>query len=258
MRAAFAGGVRAGSGLTVLAALLAWLCLLGTSLAQTLTFPLLTGRVVDQSGLLSPADQAALTSQSAALEAKTGAQLVIVTLTSLGGTAIEDYGYQLGRRWGIGQKGKNTGVLLIVAPAEHAVRIEVGYGLEGTLTDAATKIIIETVILPRFKAGDFPGGIKAGASQIVGLLTADAAAMPRPDQAAVPDAQPVFPLIVAGLAAVLLLIYCAVHGGGLCQVLFQILYMFMASGGRGGSDRGDQSFSGGGGSFGGGGSSGKW
>jgi len=140
--------------------ILAWVCLTVGGAAQTLTFPALTGRVVDEAGLLSAADRAALTGSLAELEAKTTDQLVVVTLTSLQGTTLEDYGYQLGRNWRIGQKDKDFGVLLIVAATERKVRIEVGYGLEGTLTDAATKVIIENSILPRFKAGDFPGGIK--------------------------------------------------------------------------------------------------
>ena len=97
-----------------------------------------------------------------------------MTLKSLQGTSIEDYGYQLGRRWQIGQKDKNNGVLLIVAPNERKVRIEVGYGLEGTLTDAVTKLIIENSILPRFKVADFPGGIKRGVEDIIQVLSGDA------------------------------------------------------------------------------------
>ena len=89
-------------------------------------------------------------------------QIVVVTLESLQGLPIEDYGYQLGRHWGIGQKGKDNGALLIVAPEEREVRIEVGYGPEGELTDAQSRTIIETRILPRFRRGDFAAGIKAG------------------------------------------------------------------------------------------------
>jgi uncharacterized protein len=107
------------------------------------------------------------------LEAKTTDQFVVVTLKSLQGTSVEDFGYQLGRHWGIGQKGRNNGVLLIVAPNERKVRIEVGYGLEGKLTDAVTKLIIEGGIIPRFRAGDFPGGIVRGVDDIIQILTGD-------------------------------------------------------------------------------------
>jgi len=244
---------------TGLLAVLTWLCLTWSCLAQSLTFPALTGRVVDEAGLLNEADRAALTASSAALEAKTGDQLVVVTLKSLNGTPIEDYGYQLGRHWAIGQKDKNTGVLLIVAPNEHAVRIEVGYGLEGELTDAATKVIIETVILPRFKANDFSGGIKNGADQIIQILGSGGAAGGQAAVNADQQDQSIMPMVYLALGAVALLIFCAVTGGGLCQFLFQIFYMLLLSGGGGrSSSGGDSSFSGRGGSFGGGGSSGRW
>ena len=242
-----------------------WICLTSLSLAQTLTFPVLTGRVVDEAVLLSGADRAALTESLAGLEAKTTNQLVVVTLKSLRGTSIEDYGYQLGRRWKIGQKDKDSGVLLIVAPNERAVRIEVGYGLEGTLTDAMTKIVIEAAILPRFRAGDFSGGIKRGVEEIVRLLSDDVkgsnAPPARPSASGTGGATgetPTWPLIVLGVAGVGLLIFCAVTtGGGMCQAILQIIFLMLLSGRRG-SSRDGSSFSGGGGSFGGGGSSGKW
>src|SRR5690606_32575561 len=107
------------------------------------TFPELTGRVVDQADVI-PADvEASLEAKLAALEASTTDQFVVVTLASLQGYEIADFGYQLGRHWAIGQKESNNGVLLIIAPAERAVRFEVGYGLEGALTDALTRVIIE-------------------------------------------------------------------------------------------------------------------
>lgn len=247
----------------ILAAIV-WVCLAGAGVAQTLTFPALTGRVVDDAGLLTAAERGTLTNALADLEAKTTDQLVVVTLKSLQGTSIEDYGYQLGRRWQIGQKGKDNGVLLIVAAAEKKVRIEVGYGLEGVLTDAATKGMIENAILPRFKAGDFAGGIKNGAGDIIQALAGDTGA-PRPGTAgntapAHPRSDgsgPVWPGILLGLAGVGLLIFCAVSRGAACQAIFQVALMIMLSG-RGGGSRRQSSFSGGGGSFGGGGSSGSW
>jgi len=134
-------------------------------------FPALTGRVVDKADLLSPAQEAALSEQSAALDKATGHQFVIVTVPDLGGHPIEDYGVYLGRYWGIGRKGVNDGVLLLVAPAERKVRIEVGYGLEKTLSDPRSAEIIAQDILPRFKAGDMPGGIVAGAAAITRTLS---------------------------------------------------------------------------------------
>src|SRR5581483_4410801 len=142
--------------------------------AFALTFPTLTGRVVDEANILDGTTRSSLTQKLADLETKTTTQLVVVTLNSLQGTTIEDFGYQLGRNWGIGQKGVNNGALLIVAPTERKVRIEVGYGLEGTLTDAISKLIIENAILPRFRAGDFPGGISRGVDDLVQVLSGGA------------------------------------------------------------------------------------
>lgn len=247
--------------------LVAWVCLTGGAFAQatpvaTLAFPPLSGRVVDAGNLLSAGDRASLTADLADLEAKTTDQLVVVTLQSLQGTTIEDYGYQLGRQWKIGQKDKDSGVLLIVAAAERKVRIEVGYGLEGTLTDAATKLIIENSILPAFRTGDFPLGIRNGATQIAGLLRADAGTAPRPAGQAAPDRSgangPVWPMILLGVFGVVLLIFCAVSGGALCHGIMQMLFIVALSGRGGSSGDRSPSFSGGGGSFGGGGSSGSW
>ncbi len=146
------------------------------------TFPDLNGqRVVDDAHLLSDATKQDLTLKLKGLEDATTDQVVIVTVPDLQGNEIEDYGYQLGRHWGIGQKDggpqasngqtyKDNGILLIVAPNERKVRIEVGYGLEGILTDALSSQIIRNAITPRFKAGDMPGGIAAGVDQITTLL----------------------------------------------------------------------------------------
>src|SRR5215469_14630157 len=112
------------------------------------TFPALTGRVVDDANILSDNTKSQLTQMLAQEEKQTTNQIVVVTLKSLQGYEIADYGYQLGRAWGIGQKKKDNGALIIVAPSEHKARIEVGYGLEGTLTDAASKVIIDRYMLP--------------------------------------------------------------------------------------------------------------
>jgi uncharacterized protein len=148
------------------------LCALAVA-TYALTFPELTGRVVDEAGILDPSTKAALERKLAEFETKTTGQLVVVTVKSLQGTSIEDYGYQLGRHWQIGQKEKNTGALLIVAPNERKVRIEVGYGLEGTLTDAVSKLIIENSILPRFRVNDFAGGIGRGVDDIIQAASVD-------------------------------------------------------------------------------------
>jgi uncharacterized protein len=134
------------------------------------SFPPLTGRVVDEAGVLSKATVADLTALLAKHEQATGEQVVVVTLKSLQGDTIEDFGYQLGRYWGIGQKRKNTGTILIVVPSAHQVRIEVGYGLEGKLTDAASRTIIENDILPNFRRGDFDAGVLSGTTSILNVL----------------------------------------------------------------------------------------
>jgi uncharacterized protein len=246
---------------------IAWLCLICTCAAQSLTFPVLNGRVVDEAGLLDAPARTALTQSLAELEQKTTDQLVVVTLKSLQGTSIEDYGYQLGRRWQIGQKNKNNGVLLIVAPSERKVRIEVGYGLEGTLTDAISKLIIENSILPRFKVADYAGGIKRGVEDIIQVLSGDAQEwkdraaqrMSTDNAPPVPNGA-VWPAIVTVLLGVGLLIYCAVRGNAVCRGIVQFLILMLLSGrsSSGSSSGSGDSFSGGGGSFGGGGASGSW
>ena len=163
--------------------ILALLCALPAFAAPT--FPQLTGRVVDDAHVL-PADTVAdLTQKLAALQAKNGRQLVVVTLPSLQGDDIEDYGYQLGRAWGIGQKGKDDGALFIVAPSEKKVRVEVGYGLEPVLTDALSSVILQTQVLPHFRDGDVPGGVTAGTDALVQQLgLTDAEARQQVEQAA--------------------------------------------------------------------------
>jgi uncharacterized protein len=160
----------ADSGTKAARALLLLLILASPALAAAPKFPPLTGRVVDDAGVLSASTQTQLTDMLAAHERATGQQVVVVTLDSLQGYTIEDYGYQLGRNWGIGQKGKNTGAILIVAPKDHKVRIEVGYGLEGQLTDAVSATIIQSIILPSFKRGDFDAGVLAGTKSILSVL----------------------------------------------------------------------------------------
>ena len=132
-------------------------------------FPALSGRIVDQANIIPENQRAILTEQLKAHEEKTSHQLVVVTLKTLDGYAIDDYGYQLGRHWGIGDKDKDNGTLLIIAPNERKIRIEVGYGLEGTLTDALARNIIQQIIRPKFQQGDLVGGIVSGASAIIAV-----------------------------------------------------------------------------------------
>jgi len=163
--------------LALLAVLAAVAALALSASAQPL--PALTGRVVDDAGMLSPGTRGILIRELAELEQKTTRQVVVVTIKSLEGRSIEDLGVRLGRAWGIGQKDKNNGVLLIVAPNERKVRIEVGYGLEGELTDAVAKLIIQESILPDFRQGNMVGGIVSGTEAIIKVLSGDAAEFKR-------------------------------------------------------------------------------
>ncbi|MGH7014121.1 MAG: TPM domain-containing protein [Stellaceae bacterium] len=222
------------------------------------TFPPLTGRVVDDAGILSPATRARLTAMLAQEEQKTGDQVVVVTLKSLQGYTIEDYGYRLGRHWGIGQKGKNNGALLLIAPNDRHVRIEVGYGLEGQLTDAQSRIIIERAILPAFRRGDYDAGVLAGTAAILDVLGGVQVTQ------AVPAAQGSAGTLPAGMLIWLAFFVLFILFRGF---FWPLLFMPMGPWGSGGGLYGRSGigggftgggFSGGGGSFGGGGASGGW
>ncbi|MGR3887322.1 TPM domain-containing protein [Pseudomonas sp. 1152_12] len=219
------------------------------------TFPPLTGRVVDSAQMIDPATRVQITQQLALLEQKSGDQIVVVTVPDLQGVAIEDYGYQLGRQWGIGQKGKDNGALLIVARDEHKLRIEVGYGLEGVLTDAQSWVIINQVIAPKFKAGNYSQGISDGVAAMLQVVGGEPLAVP----AHVADAN--FAKDNPGLSIGLFILLIGVLW--LCNRLGlpvgAILLAILSSSGRGGGGGGGGGgFRGGGGGFGGGGASGGW
>ena len=134
------------------------------------TFPPLTSRVVDQAHLLTPEQASTLKAKLAQLEAQSGRQMAVATIPDLQGYPIEDYGYRLGRAWGLGDKKANDGLILLVAPNDRKVRIEVGYGLEPIITDALSSVVIQRNIRPRFKEGDMAGGIAAGSDALIQLL----------------------------------------------------------------------------------------
>lgn len=235
---------------------LALLLLLGAMTAQAaLTFPALTGRVVDDAQMIDPATRQQLTQQLQALEQSTGDQIVVVTVPNLQGVAIEDFGYQLGRQWGIGQKGKDNGALLIVARDERTLRIEVGYGLEGVLTDAQSWVIINQVIAPKFKAGNYSQGISDGVAAMLQVVGGEPLAVP----AHVADANfakdnPGFSI---GLFILLIGVLWLCNRMGL-PVGAIVLAILSSSGRGGGGGGGGGGFRGGGGGFGGGGASGGW
>ena len=149
---------------------LAFAVLLGSGTATAQTLPKFTGFVVDAANVIPPDQEAALTKRLDDLQKATGNQLVVATVPDLDGYPIEDYGNRLIRSWGVGLKDANNGAILLVAPNDRKVRIEVGYGLEPVLTDAFSSVVINQRILPRFKAGDIPGGIVAGTNAVADQL----------------------------------------------------------------------------------------
>lgn len=223
--------------------------------AQEIDFPELTGRVVDRAELLDPATETRLSERLAAHEEATTEQLVVATLPDLQGVTIEEYGYQLGRHWGIGQKEKDNGALLIVAPSERKVRIEVGYGLEGRLTDAQSSAIINQALTPAFREGDYARGISEGVAAMIRVLGGDP--METPTTSGTPGGEqgPQGPASI--LFFVMFVIVMSLVRGGRGGLLAGLLL----GGGLGGRSRGGGGgggFGGGGGGFGGGGASGGW
>jgi uncharacterized protein len=262
------------------------LCL-GPALAVAFDFPQLTGPVVDQAKILTAASHGDIAAKSTALQEKSGIQLVVATVRSLEGSDIETYANQLFRTWKLGQAQKNNGVLLLVAPAEHKVRIEVGYGLEGTLTDALSSAIISGAIIPRFKTNDFSGGIDRGVDGIISVLngdTADWQPQPQPQHFIIDTDKPgalntalpilgflavaiLLRLLIAGIAWLLQAIGLVKPPGHYVKRGGRMIFVPVRSSSRSTSSWGDSdsssssssdSYSGGGGSSGGGGASGSW
>ncbi|EZQ19890.1 methanol dehydrogenase [Pseudomonas sp. G11-1] len=222
-----------------------------------LTLPTLTGRVVDQAELLSAPVEAQLTQMLAGHEQATTEQVVVVTVPDLQGRSIEEFGVQLGREWGIGQQGEDNGALLIVARDDRRMRIEVGYGLEGRLTDAQSSIIINQILTPAFRRGDFEGGIVAGTEAMIQVLGGD----PLRSSTGATGERPPAPLI-GGLTFFFMIILFLIGGGrggrgrfGRAVLAGALLGGMGRGGGMGGGGGG---FGGGGGGFGGGGASGGW
>lgn len=247
------GGLRAAIGFIAL------LCAAVAVFA--VNYPTLTGRIVDQAKIISADTRNTIEPKLVDLEAKSGIQLVVATVTSLEGQEIEPYANELFRSWKLGQKDKNNGVLLLVAPNEHRVRIEVGYGLEGTLTDALSKVIITNAITPRFKTGDFSGGIARGVDDIITVLTTDAAEWQQRPALRLDSSQTNDPTNWLIIAAVIVFLGLFITWPGFrwftLNLALGLLLNVGSSSGSGGSSGGG-GFSGGGGSSGGGGASGSW
>lgn len=228
-------------------------------------FPELTGRVVDNAGMLDPQTEAVISGMSEAHEQASGEQLVVVTVPNLQGYPIEDYGYQLGRHWGIGQKGEDNGALLLISEEDRKIRIEVGYGLEGRLTDAQSSAIINGIITPAFRQGDFAGGIRAGTAAMIQVLGGEPLAQPAPRRGVAQTGdKPSVSLASLFFLIMMAVVYFLGGGGGRGRrrgrggAAFLGGALLGAGLGRGGGGFGGGGFGGGGGGFGGGGASGGW
>lgn len=278
--------------MSVFRLLLAVLLLALPASAHAQKFPALTGRVVDAANLLSPAQEAQLTQLSDEIQKASSRQFVVATIPDLQGYPIEDFGYKLGRAWKIGQKDANNGIILLVAPNDRKVRIEVGYGLEPIMTDAYSGMIVDTIILPRFRDKDMAGGIMAGAAAIGEQMKLPLEAAEKRAQDQVTVKQATQKRKKGGVAGFIALFWAFVIMAVLFSVIFGrgrrgrryrdgsgvgsvILWTMLDAAARSASNRGSGSswgggggggwgggggggFSGGGGSFGGGGASGGW
>src|SRR6516164_4364890 len=244
-------------------------------LAYAYDFPPLTGRVVDQAGVISATARGEIETKLKDLEDKSGIQLVVATVESLQDGDIETFANQLFRAWKLGEAKKNNGVLLLVAPSERKVRIEVGYGLEGTLTDALSQVIIASAMVPRFKANDYPAGIERGIDGIISVLTTDAEEWHAKTRVRTEDQQSLLDLLLP-ILLFLIIVFIFRHmlgsargpSGTMAQRRGRTIFIPYGgpgwgggSGWSGGSSWGGSlggGFSGGGGSSGGGGASGSW
>ena len=264
------------------------LCWFGVAAAQV-PVPPLTGHVTDQTGTLSAEQKATLEQTLTAFEARKGSQLAVLMVATTAPEEVEQYALRVAEQWKLGRKKIDDGAILVVAKNDRAMRIEVGYGLEGALTDLTSKRIISETILPRFKGGDFYGGITAGIDQVIRVV--DGEPLPAPTARApqgIGDVQqyaPMLFIVALAVGGVLRAVMGKVPGslvtGGVVGVIawFVVGAISMAAvagviamvvtlmgggmlgrglGGFSGGGRGGGGFSGGGGGFGGGGASGRW
>ena len=248
--------------------------------------PPLTGHVIDLTGTLSTEQKTSLEQTLTAFEARKGSQLAVLMLASTAPEAIEPYAMRVAEQWKLGRKKVDDGAILLVAKGDRALRIEVGYGLEGALTDLTSKRIISETILPRFKQQDFYGGVAAGVGQIIRVI--DGEPLPEPSRQAsanfgdIQQYAPVVFILAIAVGGVLRALFGRVPGalvtGGVVGVLAWLvagaLSMALLAGvmallvtllgglrgiGLGGfGGGGGGGFRGGGGGFGGGGASGRW
>ena len=221
------------------------------SIFAAVEVPKLTGRINDYAGMISAPVKEALNEKLKKFESAESTQIVILTIPSLKGNPIEDFSIKVAEAWKIGQKGKDNGILLIVSKDDHKVRIEVGYGLEGKMTDLVAGRIIRDEIVPAFRAGQFDEGFTKGITSIIAATQGEYKAKAKAERN---GSKPSFPLLII----IFIVIYFIVHlfrgffGGGFGGGFFG------GGGGFGSGGGNDDNFSGGGGGFGGGGSSDDW
>jgi uncharacterized protein len=222
--------------------------------------PELKTRILDQANLIDAASEQQINQLLAGHEKASSNQIILVTLKDLQGYSIEQAGVEMGRAWGVGQKEQDNGIVLILAQAERKVRIEVGYGLEGVMTDAVSATIVQEYILPRFKTGDFSGGLLVGTQAIVAALGGEyiapvAKGKKSGNRSGLPSI--IFMFIFIAFAAMNRLGSSGERRGRSSLWLLPLMVLGGGSGGRS-SGGGFGGFSGGGGGFGGGGASGGW
>jgi uncharacterized protein len=222
------------------------------------SFPALTGPVVDAAGLLDASARVQISQDLLDYQSRSGHQVVVATVPSLENHDIRDYGNRLFRHWALGDKRRDDGVLLLVAPNERKVSIEVGYGIEPDLTDALSKIIIENAVTPRFRAGDYAGGISAAIDDIAKALGGSGnEVLERARNQSAPSLGDVLPVIILFII-VLVIIANASRGGRVIIVPGPGGFGGGWSGGGWSGGGYGGGYGGGGGSSGGGGASGSW
>jgi uncharacterized protein len=253
---------------SLLALLVCW----AFAAAADVAVPPLSGRVVDQTGTLSAGDISSLTQTLKDLEARKGSQVAVLIVPTTAPETIEQYSIRVAEAWKIGRKKIDDGALLVVAKDDRKLRIEVGYGLEGALTDVTSKRIIDEIIVPKFRSGDFAGGIAAGVARIVAVINGEPLPAPQPQQSwSLPDkVGDAFPFIIFGVIALSgflrmalgRLVGSAAAGGivgllawfilgsmALSLIAAAIAFVFTLFGGSFASSSGRTGWSGGGGSF---------
>jgi uncharacterized protein len=171
-----------------------WLCWPFVAVADV-AVPPLSGRVVDQTGTLSSGDIASLTQKLKDLETRKGSQVAILIVPTTQPETIEQFSIRVADAWKIGRKKIDDGALLVVAKNDHKLRIEVGYGLEGALTDVTARRIIDEIITPRFRTGDFAGGISDGVDRIIGVINGEPLPAPQPEASHAVDPNMFFDIV---------------------------------------------------------------